>query len=122
MFESERIFPDSGRFTNLNGGKEAEKNWIDTEDFRVLRNLEEFPRAWVVHDARATLPFTGLSPETRKEAMEELLYEADPIWNWRDDSHRAYDPRQLAWVGSDDLPTCEVASRARRQDRPRKSR
>jgi hypothetical protein len=102
-FESEQIYPEPGRFNNANGGTEAEKNWVETKDFKVLRNLEEFPRAWVVHDARATIPFTGLSPETRREAMEELLYAADPIWNWRDDSHRAYDPRRLAWVGRDDL-------------------
>ena len=88
-----------GPFKNPNGGKEAEKNWIDTEDFRVLRNLKSFPALGLFTTPRATLPFTGLSPETRKEAMEEILYAADPIWTWRDDSHRAYDPRRLAWVG-----------------------
>ena len=103
MYETERIYPESGRFENPNGGNEAAKTWVETKDFRVLRNLEEFPRAWVVHDARATTPFTGLSPETRSEAMQELLYAADPIWNWRDDSHRAYDPHRLAWVGRDEL-------------------
>ena len=56
IFETERIYPDPDRFSNPNGGKEAEKNWIETKDFQVLRNLQEFPRAWVVHDARATIP------------------------------------------------------------------
>jgi Bacterial membrane protein YfhO len=104
MFETKRIYPDADEFNKSKGGKEAEKSWIESNDFRVLRNLAEFPRAWVVHDVRATLQFRGLSPETRKEAMEELLYDADPIWNWSDNTHRAYDPRQLAWVGRDDLP------------------
>ena len=115
--------PRPSRFNKPEGGKEAEKSWIETSDFRVLRNLAEFPRAWVVHDARATLPFTGLSPETRKEAMEEILYAADPIWNWSDNTHRAYDPRQLAWVGRDDLPRDEpLPLRQDGQDRPRRSR
>jgi Bacterial membrane protein YfhO len=108
MFDSEAIAPDSSPFINPKGGKEAEKNWIETKDFRVLRNLHEFPRAWVVHDARGTVPFTGLSPETRSEAMEEMLYADDPIWSWRDDTHRAYDPHRLAWVGRDDLSEMRV--------------
>ncbi len=101
VFETERVYPPTNRFSSADGGKEAEREWIETSDFKVLRNLQEYPRAWVVHDARATLPFTGLSRQTRSEAMQELLYAADRIWN--NETHRAYDPHQLAWVGSDDL-------------------
>ena len=103
MFDTKRIYPAAELFDTPQGGKEAEKNWIETRDFRVLRNLAEYPRAWVVHDARTTLPFTGLSPETRRVAMEEIIYAADPIWNYSDNTHRSYDPRQLAWVGNDDI-------------------
>ena len=43
VFESELIYPPSDRFTGPNGNAEADR-WIDTRDFRVLRNLQEYPR------------------------------------------------------------------------------
>ena len=101
MFETQRIYPESDQFSGPNGAKEAEKNWIETSDFRVLRNLQEFPRAWVVHNARMTLPITGLSRETRSGAFQEILYAGDRFWN--DSTQRVYDPHNLAWVGNDDM-------------------
>ena len=101
MFETKRIYPGSEQFSGPTGTKEAEKNWIDTSDFRILRNLQEYPRAWVVHNARMTLPISGVSRETRSGAFQEILHAADAIWN--DATQRVYDPRNLAWVGNDDM-------------------
>jgi hypothetical protein len=100
LFGSESVYPEQDRFTGPSGSADA-NSWIDTSDFRILRNLQALPRAWVVHDARSTIQISGLSKETRSEAMQEILYAADPVWN--NSSHRAFDPRQLAWIGSDDL-------------------
>ena len=101
-FGTERIYPDPDRFSGPECERRSRRTGSETSDFRIMRNLQEFPRAWVVHDARATIPFTGLSPETRKEAMQEILYAGGPDLERRN-AHRAYDPRRLAWVGSDDL-------------------
>jgi hypothetical protein len=101
MFETKRIYPESAQFIGPNVAKEAEKNWIETSDFRVLRNLQELPRAWVVHNARMTLPISGVTRETRSGAFQEILHAGDKIWN--DATQRVYDPRNLAWVGNDDM-------------------
>jgi Bacterial membrane protein YfhO len=101
MFETKRIYPGTDQFSGPNVTKEAETNWIETSDYRVLRNLQEFPRAWVVHNARMTLPISGVSRETRSGAFQEILYAGDRIWN--DSTQRAYDPHNLAWVSQDDM-------------------
>jgi hypothetical protein len=101
LFETERVYPESNKFRNVAGGDELEKRWIETTDFKILRNLQEFPRAWVVHNARMTRPLTGLSPASRSEAFQEMLYAGDRIWN--DPTQRAYDPHSIAWVSSDDI-------------------
>jgi hypothetical protein len=101
LFETKRIFPESGEFNSGSGGKEAEKDWIDTKDFRIMRNLQEFPRAWIVHNARMTLPISGVSGETRSAAFQEILHAGDRFWN--DSTQRVYDPHNLAWVGNDDM-------------------
>ena len=85
-------------FSAVPKGSRRHKNWVETHDYQIMRNESEFPRSWVVHDARATIPVTGLSRDSRSEAMQEILYAADPIWN--DSAHHAYDPRR-ARVGSE---------------------
>jgi hypothetical protein len=101
VFETQRIYPAPDRFRGPDGGKEAVKSWIGTKNFQVLRNLQEFPRAWVVHEARATTHSTGLSPEIRLAAMLEILYAPDPVWN--DDTLGAHDAHAIAWVETEDL-------------------
>jgi len=100
LFGSEQVFPEPDRFIGPEGTA-ARNDWVETRDFVVRRNLQAFPRAWVVHDARATVPVTGLSRETRDEAMQEILYGGDQIWN--DKTRHVYDPYKLVWLGSNDL-------------------
>jgi len=100
VFQSEQVHPDPARFVGPKGTEEA-RNWIETRDFAVIRNLMQFPRAWIVHGARAATPISQPSRGVRSDAMREMLYAGDPIWN--DVTLRAYDPRKLAWVGNDDL-------------------
>jgi hypothetical protein len=61
----------------------------------------EYPRSWVVHDARATIPVTEPSQRRRGKTMQEILYAPDAIWN--EATEGVYDPHSLAWVESDDL-------------------
>jgi hypothetical protein len=98
LFNTRAVFPEPDRFT----GKDREaryREWVDTKDYRIERNLQEFPRAWVVHDARMVKPTLGLSSETRKQAFEEMLYANDLYWH--DEAKVFFDARQIAWVPSD---------------------
>ena len=98
LFNSRSVYPEADHFK----GKDREakyREWVETKDYRIERNLQECPRAWVVHDVRVVKPATGLSRESRKEAIEEILYANDLYWH--DSTKVSFDPRQLAWVPSD---------------------
>jgi len=99
-FKSEVVFPKPSYFEGSNAA-DAMRKWAETKDYQILRNLNEYPRAWVVHSARAIKPGVGLSRESRADAMQEIVYANDPIW--RDDTQNVFDPRQLAWVDNDQL-------------------
>jgi hypothetical protein len=100
MFGTEPVYPKPDKFAGPNGAQ-AFKDWVETRDFKVYRNLQELPRSWVVHQVRRVKPVRGLSRDTRDSAMQEILFADDPIW--RDSTQRAYDPLRIAWVGSDDF-------------------
>ena len=78
-------------------GRSEATNWIETRDFRVIRNLDGVPsrlgRPRRARQSRHGLLRRGL---VRAKAMQEILYAADPIWN--DATQRVYDPHDLAWV------------------------
>jgi hypothetical protein len=54
------------------------------QDYLLLKNVEAFPRAWVVHDAEIQPPIWGLKRSDRSRTMERLLYRSldgrIPIW------------------------------------------
>jgi hypothetical protein len=77
------------------------KHWLESEDFQVVRNLDAYPRAWVVHEARFKEPIAGLTRATRKEVMEEIVFGNDPFWH--DTTRALYDPKRMAWVEVQDL-------------------
>jgi hypothetical protein len=104
LFQSEQIYPDPARFAGP-GGREKAREWIDARDFKVMRNLAEYPRAWVVHRARATVPPSGLSRGLESAAMHEILYAGDPMWY--DARRPVYDPRSLAWVDTETFARIE---------------
>jgi hypothetical protein len=100
LFASREVYPKADQFTGP-GGKDEERRWIETQDFRVMKNEQAFPRAWVVHEARSAKPVEGLSRESRRETMEELLYADDPFWS--DAGKVSFDAHRFAWVASDIL-------------------
>jgi Bacterial membrane protein YfhO len=99
-FQSKQLYPDPVLFTGPQGTGHA-RSWAGARDFKVIRNLVEYPRCWIVHEARATVPATPASLTDHREIMEEILYAGDPIWN--NATQHVYDPRELAWVNKDDL-------------------
>jgi hypothetical protein len=95
VFHSESIYPQQGVLRGSKGPAAA-RSWMDNRDVQVWRNLSEFPRAWVVHDARWINPTSGPSRGARDAALQEILYADDPLWH--DATRRAVDPRTLAWI------------------------
>jgi hypothetical protein len=115
--ESERIYPKPEKLRGSEA-KRAAQEWVENHDFQIRRNLEEHPRAWVVHNARTLAPITGLAPEERKKAMQEIVYSDDRFWH--DPTLQVYDALQLAWVEQDQflelapyLPDLQGGSRRR---------
>jgi hypothetical protein len=100
LFQTERVYPEPGRFDGP-GQANAYKEWVNTKDFRIERNNQAFPRAWVVHAARAVKPLVGLSRESYSSTMQEILYAEDLLWN--DTTRVAFDPHRVAWMAEDDL-------------------
>ena len=99
LFHSGQVFPDPARFTGPDG-KERAKNWAETRDFKVIRNLVEYPpRGSSI--ARATRPVRHAVRSEEDETLREMLYAADPIWNNGKD--RVYDPHNIAWMSRADL-------------------
>ena len=100
LFETFPVYPNPARSSGTKG-IEAPTGRAETADVRVLRNLKEYPRAWVVHGARPIIAGSDASDRRQSKTMHEILYAADPIWN--DASRPVYDPHNLAWVDNDEL-------------------
>ena len=73
---------------------------MEGEDFQILRNLDAYPRAWVVHEARFKPVINDLARASRRETMEEILFSNEPFW--RDSQRTLFDPRRVAWIETDD--------------------
>jgi hypothetical protein len=98
LFEAERVYPQLQAPGNSDPAN-AVKNWAINQDFQLLRNVHEFPRAWVVHQARWLDPPSRLSSDQGGGAVQEILYADDPLWH--DVTMRALDPGNLAWIDID---------------------
>lgn len=86
--QTERIYP-SDEISLSDPKSPMLKHWAEEEDFQILRNNAAYPRAWLVHDLLFRKPVVGLTRDTRRETMEEILYPADlfwtgPEWTFRD--------------------------------------
>lgn len=71
------------------------------EDYQLYRNLHCYPRAWVVHEGKPIPPVVGMGRAGREGPMQEILFENDHFWY--DPNLRVYNPKELAWVESDQL-------------------
>lgn len=102
LFDVEPVYPSAREFEGPDG-KTAKRAWIEDQDYQILRNLNVFPRAWVVHDARFLSPIEGLSKRDRKVPYEEMLFQNDPFWN--DSTRPIYNLKTLAFVEVEDPAT-----------------
>jgi hypothetical protein len=100
LFGTQMVYPEPERFRGP-GANDAYTEWVSTRDYKILRNEQAYPRAWVVHAARAVKPAVGLSRESRSSAMQEILYAEDMLWN--DPTQVAFDPHKVAWLADEDL-------------------
>jgi hypothetical protein len=98
LYRTDLIYPEPEALPGPEGAQRHE-SWMENHDFQIRRNLNDFPRAWVVHQARWLKPAAGQSPEARNHALQEMIYAGDPIWH--DPTRRAFDPGLLAWVDDD---------------------
>jgi len=101
MSDTEPLYPPESLGKGP-GGQDRVREWVETKDYQIRRNLNQFPRAWVVHQARTMRPVKGMSRGDRAGAMQEIIYQDDALWH--DATLRAYDPRQLAWIEAEDAP------------------
>jgi hypothetical protein len=100
LFRSLEVYPGRRQVMNPKEADQARRP-ADSPDFRVLRNLLAFPRAWIVHSARATVPDVITFLGTESESIQEILYANDPIWKTA--GRRVYDPHNVAWLSPTDL-------------------
>jgi len=98
---TEPISPDPRTFSGPDGRK-RQKEWLECQDFQLLRNTSAYPRAWVVHGARFLPSIVGMNRAERDAPMQEILFQNDSLWN--DQDRTVYDPRQLAWIDLDKRP------------------
>jgi hypothetical protein len=99
LHDTVQVYPPPDEFEGP-GTSEALKSWVETYDVQIRRNLHDYPRAWVVHDSRGTPPLEGKTRAERSGPMQEILYDADPIWN--DTTLGVHDPRRVAWIDQDE--------------------
>jgi hypothetical protein len=89
------IHPAPGTFDGPDGPARRAK-WLNTEDFRILRNEAAFPRAWIVHRANLLPEVRGLKLVDRLALTQQILYQRDEFW--RVPGLRVYDLNRIAWV------------------------
>jgi hypothetical protein len=99
LHETDLIYPPDEWFRGPDK-TEKMKTWVETKDYQIRRNLQVFPRAWVVHQARRMPPLEGKTRRERSGPIQEMLHDADPIWF--DSGLPRFDPRRLAWLDDRD--------------------
>jgi hypothetical protein len=92
---AEQVFPARDTLSGPDGAP-LERDWADGQDYRILRNLDAYPRAWVVHRARFAPPLDAMTRPQRAKSMGDLLFQNDPLW--RDPGRRVDDLRDLCWA------------------------
>jgi hypothetical protein len=88
----ERIYPPD---SVVRDARESER-WVTGNDWQPVRNLDAYPRAWLVHDVRIRPPSRGTSDPQYWELMQDLVYQAFP--SWRQPGRPLYDLRGVAFV------------------------
>jgi hypothetical protein len=91
----ERIYPRAEVVADARRARE----WIERENWQLLRNKTVFPRAWPVHFFRVRSPITDQRGLEAAKLMDDLVYQSDAFWN--DPQRGVYDLRMMAFVETD---------------------
>jgi hypothetical protein len=94
-FQTELVYPEPESFGGPTSAS-TQISWAEHHDFQIRRNLDELPRAWVVHAARWVAAAAKSARDSQGSAPREMIYAGDPIWN--DPTMLALNPRVVAWV------------------------
>jgi hypothetical protein len=94
------VYPTPETFSGPNQ-EDKKRDWMRNEDFRVLRNLTPYDRAWVVHSARPVKAVRGLNRTDREAPMMDILFSNDMLWHTK--GRVVYDPKAVAWVEEEDV-------------------
>lgn len=94
VYRSKRIYPTAERFAAPDGDAES-RRFTGLRDFQVLRNDQAYPRAWIVHAARAAPSSDTSTPEARRRCLDEITYARDL---WREAGLSVHDPHAVAWI------------------------
>lgn len=101
LANSELVYPPRERFEGADKNKgEDLKTWAQERDYQVRRNLSAYPRAWIVHEGRGLPSLEGRSRLERSGPMQDMLYNADEIWN--DPNMPVHDPHRVIWLDASD--------------------
>jgi hypothetical protein len=99
LAETDVIYPDVAALARP-GSQRDRQAWLMTQDVQVRRNRSAFPRAWVVHTARAIQPRDALQPAVRDALIVRLRAGGKPIA--RDAGIPETDLRNAAYVETAD--------------------
>jgi hypothetical protein len=91
----ERIYPSA----EVAQDAARAKQWIERENWQLLRNKTAFPRAWLVHFLRVRRPITTPHGIEQARMMDDLVYQSDAYWH--DPNRGVYDLRSMAFVETD---------------------
>lgn len=100
LVDSEPVRPTAAETSGPNGDA-FKKAWERDQDWRLLRNRREHPRAWIVHSVEVGPPIEGTSREARamRQALfEAMLYTGGSDLYWNTPGRQAKDLRAMAFV------------------------
>ncbi len=81
--------------------RQGREPWSIRHDWQLRRNKAAYPRAWVVHLAQVRSPTSD--PETpAPQRIRTLIYMNDSIWSEQPHDRPIFNPRQAAWIETDD--------------------
>ncbi len=100
LSKSRQVFPDENEFSGADG-KGRRDGWMLIKDYRIQRNEQALPRAWVVHRVWAAGGGGGRSGQDRSGTIAEMLDAGDG--NRTGAAGGSFDPREGAWVAGDDV-------------------
>ena len=97
LHQTKLIHPDEEVLYGRRSGEGGEP-WALRHDWQLRRNLDVYPRAWIVHSAQVRSPASDSG--TRAQYIRTVIYMNDPIWS--EPGRPVLDLRQTALIETND--------------------